>query len=667
MRGLGLLARGGDLRMQARRRILRLLSLLLEVMRPTTGACGELLEHRQKRREAALRHDLACQLVSQLVLSGIHCGHIAAACVHDTRGIGITLAQGGGRKLCLRQAVAQLRRLLAKRHHLRLELLASRGTGLRGLRQVGQLRLQLIHGGASLGHGFIRLLTLTLHIGELAARRCQRISCTLGLGRCRLSRPSTLGKLLGEPQAFGLGGAQRLFRPALDLLGFPMLFGCAVKRCTQLVELARTCQRALGPGIHRAHRELAARPGDAPIGRNEAHGRGRGVLHARSLSLTRRFERVADHHVAEQRLDRRSRLLRIFQHVHQRLAAAGLRSLTRGDAGTHAAGGKKRNLAIAAAFQHVARKACSRLNRRNHERLGIAGKQMLHKRLEALRRAHGAGKRLKLLAGYARMLDKPCAGRPGSGRCALHLFKRGNTAFKRGDLSMRLVERSTGGVALLDGGGNGSARLRFGLLALIEQALGGRAGVLELLSLLLGMAERQLKLLGAPFHQLGVRQTVGQGLLGLRQTAARILGRAIIGAALALELIKLIFHAAASLSVLAAGGIKALDGGLRGGKVAAHGFKLRRRLLALGHGLGALGATRLQLHTHIGFKALRPAALLMQQQHGAVEALDGRRCALVAARQVACVLGLLANLLLQRLGGGFCRGDILMTRLKVFH
>ena len=168
--GLGLLTRGGDLRMQARRRILRLLSLLLKVVRPTTGACGELLEHRQKRRDAALRHDLACQLVSQLVLGGIHRCHIAAAGVHDARGVGVAFSQGGCRKLGLRQAVAQLRRLLAKRHHLRLELLASRGTGLRGLRQVGQLRLQLIHGGASLGHGFIRLLTLTLHIGELAAR-----------------------------------------------------------------------------------------------------------------------------------------------------------------------------------------------------------------------------------------------------------------------------------------------------------------------------------------------------------------------------------------------------------------------------------------------------------------------------------------------------------------
>ena len=117
------------------------------------------------------------------------------------------------------------------------------------------------------------------------------------------------------------------------------------------------------------------------------------------------------------------------------------------------------------------------------------------------------------------------------------------------------------------------------------------------------------------------------------------------------------------LGALAAGGIKALNGRLRGCQVATHRLKLRYRLFALSHCLGALGATRLQLHAHIGLEALRPAALLMQQQHGAVEALYGRRCALVAARQVACVLGLLANLLLQRLGGGFGHGNVLMTGL----
>ena len=171
---------------------------------------------------------------------------------------------------------------------------------------------------------------------------------------------------------------------------------------------------------------------------------------------------------------------------------------------------------------------------------------------------------------------------------------------------MRLVERGTVGIALLDGGGNGTARLRFGLLALIEQTLGGRAGVLELLSPLLGMAERQLKLLGAPFHQLGVRQAVGQRLLRLRQTAASILGCAVVGTSLALQLLELIFHAAAGLGVLAAGGIKALNGRLRGCHVATHRLKLRCRLFALSHCLGALGATRLQLHAHIGSRLCAP-------------------------------------------------------------
>ena len=44
--GLRPLARGGDLRMQPGRGILRLLGPLLKIVRPATGACGELLEHR---------------------------------------------------------------------------------------------------------------------------------------------------------------------------------------------------------------------------------------------------------------------------------------------------------------------------------------------------------------------------------------------------------------------------------------------------------------------------------------------------------------------------------------------------------------------------------------------------------------------------------------------
>ena len=176
---------------------------------------------------------------------------------------------------------------------------------------------------------------------------------------------------------------------------------------------------------------------------------------------------------------------------------------------------------------------------------------------------------------------------------------------------MRLIERGTGGIALFNGRGDGAARLRFSLLGIIERALSGSTGVLELLSLLLGVAERQLELLGAPFHQLGMGQAVGKRLLRLRQAAPRVLGSAIVGAALALELIELVFYAAAGLGVLATGVVKALDGGLRGGKVAAHRLKLGCRLLALGNGLGALSAARLQLHAHIGLEALRAAALLM--------------------------------------------------------
>ena len=665
--GLCLLARTGDLRMQARRRILRLLGPLLKVVRPATGACGELLEHRQKRRDAALRHDLARQLVFQLVLGGVHRGHVAAASVHDARGISVALAQRGSRELRLRQAVTQLRRLLAKRHHLGFKLLSAHGTGLGRLRKLGQLRLKLVDVRARLGDRLIRLLALALDVGELAARGRERIGGALGLGRRRLRGPTALGQLLGKLKAFCLGGAQRLLGIALRPLGFLVLLGCDAKRCAQLVELSRTGQGALGAGVHRSHRELTAGPGDAPIGRHEAHRGSRAILHARRLSMTRRLEGFAHHHVAEQGLHRGRCLLGVFQHVHKRRAAESLRGLARVGAGTHTASGKQRHLAVTTAFQHAARKARRSIDRRGHKRLGIAGEQMLHKRLEALRRAHDAGQGLELLTGYARMLDEPCAGRPSCGRCALNLLERGNAAFERGDLAMSLVKRGTGGIAVLDGRGDGAARLRFGLLGIIERTLGGRTGILELLSLLLSVAERQLELLGAPFHQLGMGQAVGKRLLRLRQAAPRVLGSAIVGAALALELIELVLHAAAGLGVLATGVVKALDGGLRGGKVAAHRLKLGCRLLALGNGLGALSAARLQLHAHIGLKALRPTALLVQQQHGAVEALHCRRRTLIAARQVACILSLLADLLLQRLGGGFRSGNVLMTGLKVFH
>ena len=599
--------------MQARRRILRPLSLLLEVVRPATGACGELLEHRQKRRDAALRHDLARQLVFQLVLGGVHRGHVAAAGIHDARGIGVALAQGGRRELGLRKAVAQLRRLFAKRHHLGFKLLSAHGTGLGRLRKLGQLRLKLVDVRARLGDRLIRLLALALHIGELAARGRERIGGALRLGRRRLCSASALGQLLGELQAFGLGGTQRLLSLALHLFGFLVLFGCDAKRSAQLVELTRAGQGALGAGVHRSHRELAAGPSDTSIGRHEAHRGSRAILHARRLSLTRRLEGFAHHHVAEQGLHRGRCLLGVFQHVHKRRTAESLRGLARGGAGAHAAGGKQRHLAVTAAFQHAARKARRRIDRRGHERLGIAGEQMLDKRLEALRCAHGAGQRLELLARYARLLDEPCAGRPGCGRCALNLLERGNAAFERGGPAMRLIERGTGGIALFNGRGDGAARLRFGLLGIIERTLSRSTSVLELLSLLLCLAERQLELLGAPFHQLGMGQAVGKRLLRLGQTAPRVLGSAIVGAALALKLIELVFYAAAGLGVLAAGGVKALDGGLRGCQVATHRLKLRRRLIALGNGLGALGATRFQLHAHIGLEALCAAALLMQQ------------------------------------------------------
>ena len=208
-------------------------------MRPTTGACSELLEHRQKRHDTALRHDLARQLAFQLVLGGVHRGNVAAAGVHDARGIGVALAKGGGRKLGLGQTVAQLCRLLAKRHHFGLKLLGAHGARLRCLRKLSQLRLKLVHVGARLGDGFIRLLALTLNIGELATRGSERIGCALRFGRCRLRSATTLGQPLGELQAFRLSGAQRLLGFTFRLLGVLMLFGCGAKRCAQFIELSR--------------------------------------------------------------------------------------------------------------------------------------------------------------------------------------------------------------------------------------------------------------------------------------------------------------------------------------------------------------------------------------------------------------------------------------------
>ena len=96
------------------------------------------------------------------------------------------------------KAIAQLRRLLAKRHHLGFKLLGTHGTGLGRLRKLGQLRLKLVDVGARLGDRLIRLQALALHIGELAARGRERIGGALCLGRRRLRSASALGQLLGE-------------------------------------------------------------------------------------------------------------------------------------------------------------------------------------------------------------------------------------------------------------------------------------------------------------------------------------------------------------------------------------------------------------------------------------------------------------------------------------
>ena len=246
MGGLGLLARGGDLRMQPGRGILRLLGPLLKIVRPATGACGELLEHRQKRRDAALRYDLARQLVFQLVLGGVHRGHVAAAGIHDSRGIGIALARAWqprawppkGRRAAApppcEAAPPWLQAPRCARHGLGAAC-ASSASSASSLSTLGRASATVC----------IRLLALALHIGELAARGRERI------GGGALPRPTPPAQRLGARpaawescRAFGLSGAQRLLGHGAPSVRLP----CAARMRRKAM---RAAHRAVAHGPRR--------------------------------------------------------------------------------------------------------------------------------------------------------------------------------------------------------------------------------------------------------------------------------------------------------------------------------------------------------------------------------------------------------------------------------
>ena len=306
-----------------------------------------------------------------------------------------------------------------------------------------------------------------------------------------------------------------------------------------------------------------------------------------------RVKVLAHHHVAEQRLDGGRIFLPIGKRIHQRTPTASCSSIAGGNGRLHALPRQQHHFAGLARLQQRARKLARLVGALHHQRRNVGAKQRLHQALEALLRAHGVRQRVEHLPRQLGVLHQPPARRAGGCRRAFHLFKRGNAAFKRCYLAMRRVNLGTRGIALLHGAGHACARRGLGGLHTLKR-LGRRpAVVFKLLRLLLGMRQRQLHLFRAPFHQLRVRQAVRQRLLRLRQPTPRVLLLAFVVATLPLQAVKLSFHVAALVGILLAIGLKLRHLVLRSLQVAAHGGKLRLRLIALLHGRRALGAPRL--------------------------------------------------------------------------
>ena len=229
---------------------------------------------------------------------------------------------------------------------------------------------------------------------------------------------------------------------------------------------------------------------------------------------------------------------------------------------------------------------------------------------------------------------------------------------------MRLVERGTGGIALLDSGGNGAARLRFGLLALIEQTLGGRAGVLELLSPLLvhGRAPAQ-----APWRALPPTWRA-PGRWPAPPASATNWRRASSDARSSARPWR--FSSSSSSSTLRRAWAFSRREASRRSTAACAAARSRRTAssCAIACSRSATASARLarpdsNCTRTSASRLCAPRRFSCSSSTAPSKRSTADDAALVAARQVACVLGLLANLLLQRLGGGFGHGNVLMTGL----
>ena len=274
--GLGLLARGVDLRMQPDRRILRLLGPAASRSRVQRRAlAGELVEQPPAAaRCVRCATILRASWLRSVVLGGVHRGPRRAAraarCApcRCPRSRSVAAESFASDKLSRSCAAA-----------LRSGTTCSLSSSVRTARRsaacskLGKLRLQASSTvGRASATVLSRLLALALHVGELAAARAERVGGALGLRlapACVLPRCSA--NFCDSCRLSAWACAQRFLGRALCFLCLRVRDLRAHQLLTRLVKLARAGKHALVAGACCAHRQLAGRPHDAAIGRHEAY------------------------------------------------------------------------------------------------------------------------------------------------------------------------------------------------------------------------------------------------------------------------------------------------------------------------------------------------------------------------------------------------------------
>ena len=273
--------------------------------------------------------------------------------------------------------------------------------------------------------------------------------------------------------------------------------------------------------------------------------------------------------------------------------------------------------------------------------------------------------RVKLDSALVSLIDHPFTSGTGGGGSALDLLERGYPALQNRRLPMRLLLRGPLLVAHLQRAGDGRARGGFLIGSSIKGRLGTPASIDELLSLLLGVAERELELGCAAFHQLDMRKPARKRLARLVKLAAILLVFAVGGPAGALQGIELAFDIAARVGVFPTLPLELVDLLLHAGKLSGNLVELQLRRGAFSLGSSALCPVGFHRDADVRLVVLGGPALLVQQQHRAVETLDGAARALILLRKVSGLARLLVDALLQFLGKRLGGRDRLMLHLQI--